>query len=154
MTTPAGPVSRERRTTDDEVTRLRRENDRLVAELRRVREEHAVDERRTIEASRAAAVGELAAGVAHEVNNPLAAVLGFAELLLEDLDPDDPRRPDLETIRDQARRARSIIRALSDFAQYGEPALVPTDIGSFVRRPVDSASTDEPTAPALRRGSR
>ena len=128
---------RERTTMLDEVTRLKRDNDRLVDELRRELEEHALDQRRMIQASRSAAVGELAAGVANEVNNPLAAVLGFAELLLADMDPDDPRRPDVETIRSQTMRARSIIRALGDFAQHGEPALVPTEIGDLVRRTVD-----------------
>jgi signal transduction histidine kinase len=128
---------RERTTMLDEVTRLKLDNDRLVDELRRELEEHALDQRRMIQASRAAAVGELAAGVAHEVNNPLAAVLGFAELLFDDLDPDDPRRSDVETIRTQALRARSIIRALGDFAQRGAPALAPTDLGGLVRRTVD-----------------
>jgi signal transduction histidine kinase len=128
---------RERTTMLDEVTSLKLDNDRLVDELRCELEEHALDQRRMIQASRAAAVGELAAGVAHEVNNPLAAVLGFAELLFDDLDPDDPRRSDVETIRTQALRARSIIRALGDFAQRGAPALAPTDLGGLVRRTVD-----------------
>jgi signal transduction histidine kinase len=128
---------RERTTMLAEVTSLKLDNDRLVGELRHELEEHALDQRRMIQASRAAAVGELAAGVAHEVNNPLAAVLGFAELLFDDLDPDDPRRSDVETIRSQALRARSIIRALGDFAQRGAPALVPTNLGELVRRTVD-----------------
>jgi signal transduction histidine kinase len=128
---------RERTTMLDEVTRLKVENDRLVHDLRRELEEHALDQRRMIQASRAAAVGELAAGVAHEVNNPLTAVLGFAELLFNDLDVKDPRRADIEMIRTQALRARSIIRALGEFAQRGEPALVPTDLGGLVRRTID-----------------
>lgn len=128
---------RERTTMLDEVTSLKLDNDRLVGELRDELEEHALDQRRMIQASRAAAVGELAAGVAHEVNNPLAAVLGFAELLYDDLDADDPRRADVETIRTQAMRARSIVRALGEFAQSGAPALAPTDLGTLVRRTVD-----------------
>lgn len=128
---------RERTTMLDEVTRLKLDNDRLVDELRDELEEHAFDQRRMIQASRAAAVGELAAGVAHEVNNPLAAVLGYAELLIDDIEPNDPRRADVETIRTQALRARSIVRALGDFAQRGAPALAPTDLGDLVRRTVD-----------------
>jgi signal transduction histidine kinase len=128
---------RERTTMLDEVTSLKLDNDRLVDELRRELEEHALDQRRMIQTSRAAAVGDLAAGVAHEVNNPLAAVLGFAELLIDDLDADDPRRSDLETIRTQALRARSIIRALGDFAQRGAPAMVPANVGALVGRTVD-----------------
>jgi len=128
---------RERTTMLDEVTSLKLDNDRLVAELRHELEEHALDQRRMIQASRAAAVGDLAAGVAHEVNNPLAAVLGFAELLIADLESDDPRRSDLETIRTQALRARAIIRALGDFAQRRAPAMVPTDVGALVGRTVD-----------------
>jgi signal transduction histidine kinase len=128
---------RERTTMLDEVTNLKLDNDRLVGELRNELEQHALDQRRLIQASRAAAVGELAAGVAHEVNNPLAAVLGFAELLYDDLDPDDPRRADVETIRSQALRARSIVRALGDFAQSGAPSLVPIELGDLVRRTVD-----------------
>jgi signal transduction histidine kinase len=121
----------------DEVTSLKLDNDRLVTELRHELEDHARDQRRMIQASRAAAVGDLAAGVAHEVNNPLAAVLGFAELLIADLETDDPRRSDLETIRAQALRARSIVRALGDFAQRRAPAMVPTDVGALVGRTVD-----------------
>ena len=128
---------RERTTMLDEVTRLKLDNDRLVTELRHELEEHALAQRRMIQTSRAAAVGDLAAGVAHEVNNPLAAVLGFAELLIDDLDADDPRRSDLETIRAQALRARSIIRALGDFAQRGAPTVVPTNVGALVGRTVD-----------------
>jgi signal transduction histidine kinase len=128
---------RERTAMLDEVMRLKLENDRLVHELRQELEDHALDQRRMIQASRAAAVGELAAGVAHEVNNPLAAILGFAELLHAELDDADPHRADVDTIRSQAIRARSIIRALGEFAQRPEPALTPTDIGDIVRRTID-----------------
>jgi signal transduction histidine kinase len=100
-------------------------------------ERRAVDERRMIQASRAAAVGELAAGVAHEVNNPLTGVLGFAELLIDHTAPDDPRRADLETIRDEALRARGIVRALRDFASPHPPELAPTDLSDLVHQTVD-----------------
>ncbi len=128
---------RERTLMLDEVTRLKLENDRLVGELLRELDERALDQRRMIQSSRAAAVGELAAGVAHEVNNPLQGVLGYAELLLENLDPNDPRRRDVDTIRSEALRARKIVRALGDFARPGSPELVATDVGDVIRRTID-----------------
>jgi signal transduction histidine kinase len=119
------------------VTNLTHENSRLVGELRCELERRAVDQRRMIQASRSAAVGELAAGVAHEVNNPLTGVLGFAELLIDGMPEDDPRRADLETIRDEALRARGIVRALRDFASPRTPQLVSTDLSELVHQTVD-----------------
>ena len=128
---------RERTKTLDAVRRLTDENGQLVEELRRELEQRLVDQRRMIQASRAAAVGELAAGVAHEVNNPLTGVLGFAEILIEETPHDDPRRRDLETIRDEALRARQIVRALRDFASPRRPELAPTDLSDLVHQTVD-----------------
>jgi signal transduction histidine kinase len=65
-----------------------------------------------VEASRVRAVGELSAAVAHGVNNPLAGVLGYSELLLADWPDDDPRRSEMETIRNEALRARDIVWSL------------------------------------------
>jgi signal transduction histidine kinase len=119
------------------MTILTDENARLVGELRSELERRAVDQRRMIQASRSAAVGELAAGVAHEVNNPLTGVLGFTELLLAETRADDKRRADLETIRAEAIRARDIVRALRDFANPRQPELTPTDISALVHQTVD-----------------
>ena len=128
---------RERTLTLATVSTLTSENGRLVAELRSELERRSADERRMVQASRAAAVGNLAAGVAHEVNNPLTGVLGFAELLIDDMHPDDPRLPDMRTIRDEALRARGIVRALRDFASPRSPELAPTDLSELVRQTVD-----------------
>ncbi len=73
-------------------------------------------EQRLIQSNRLAAVGELAAGVAHELNNPLTTVVGFAELVLEDLPADAPWREDIELILKEARRARGIVRSLLKLA--------------------------------------
>ena len=125
---------RERTHTLAEVRTLHDENDRLVDELRAELVERERVQDQLLNASRLAAVGELAEGVAHEVNNPLTAVLGFSEILLEDIAPEDPRRPDVEQIRDAALRARSIVRALRDFARPQEPQLVPTDLPELIGR--------------------
>jgi len=68
-----------------------------------------------------ASLGKLAAGVAHEINNPLTGILTNASLMLEDLPPDDPRRPDLQTIVDETLRCRTIVKGLLDFARQTQP---------------------------------
>jgi two-component system NtrC family sensor kinase len=92
------------RELEDEVERLRTRQSELIAAARRD------------------AVAELAARVAHEVNNPLTGVLGYAELALAQLPPDDPARADIETIRTEALRARTIVQGLVDVARPGDPA--------------------------------
>jgi signal transduction histidine kinase len=132
-----GLLLRERTRTLAAVTTLTQENSRLVGELRAELERRALDQRRMIHASRSAAVGDLAAGVAHEVNNPLTGVLGFAELLIDGMTEDDPRRADVVVIRDEALRARDIVRALRDFASPRPPALAETDLSTLVRQTID-----------------
>lgn len=128
---------RERTAMLAEVTQLTDTNARLVDELREELRLRGIDQRRIVQASRAAAVGNLAAGVAHEVNNPLTGVLGFAELLILGMAVDDPRRSDVETIRSEALRARDILRSMRDFANPPPPELVPTDLSALVHQTVD-----------------
>ena len=132
-----GVLLRERTGALHEIRELQSENHRLVDELRAELAERNRVQDQLVEASRMAAVGELAAGVAHEINNPLTGVLGYSELLLDDLDAADPRRADVQTIRTEAMRARSIVRSLRDFARPRPPQAVPTDLDELVARTVD-----------------
>jgi signal transduction histidine kinase len=91
-------------------------NRRLAAELQARIDEMREVESRLVEASKQKAVADLARSVAHEVNNPLTAVLGNAELLLSELAPGDEATEELETIRSEALRARDIVQALLDLA--------------------------------------
>jgi len=66
------------------------------------------------------AVGRIAAGVAHEINNPLTTILTTAMLMQEDIDPDDPNFQELETISSETLRCRKIVTSLLDFARQTE----------------------------------
>ncbi len=105
--------------------------------LRRSMEQLTATQAQLIQAAKLAAVGELAAGVAHELNNPLTSILGFAELLLNTVPPDIPFRHDLEIIARQARRARDIVRNLLDFARQNKPQQLPADVNQIVRQTLD-----------------
>jgi two-component system NtrC family sensor kinase len=83
-------------------------------------------------AERLAAIGKLAAGVAHEINNPLTGVLTNASLMLADLAADDPRREDLQSILDQTLRCRTIVKGLLDFARQTKPQKQLVDLAGVV----------------------
>jgi signal transduction histidine kinase len=77
-------------------------------------------ENRLVQAAKLAAVGEMAAGIAHELNNPLTSVTGFAELALDTIPKDSQTRKDLEIVMHEAVRARDVVRRLLDFARQSE----------------------------------
>jgi signal transduction histidine kinase len=83
-----------------------------------------------------ASVGALAAGVAHEVNNPLTTILGYASLLLEDKAETHPDRQPLTLIADEARRVQGIVRTLLDHARQETNSQVrePLDVNPIVER--------------------
>ena len=91
--------------------------DSQMAEERRIREELQSLQRQVIRQERLAAVGQLVSGVAHEINNPLQAILGFAELLQMQPDMPDSVKGDLSLIQKESARACGIIRNLALFAR-------------------------------------
>jgi len=79
-----------------------------------------------------ASLGKLAAGVAHEINNPLTGILTNSSLLLEDLEADDPRREDVEVMVRETMRCREIVKRLLDFARQTKPHKRPSSINALI----------------------
>lgn len=90
-----------------------------------------------IQSERLISMGKLAAGVAHEINNPITGILSYAEDLLEDADPLDRCRKDYEVIVREALRCRQIVRNLLDFARQGTPALARVRPGELIQKALD-----------------
>ena len=87
--------------------------------------------------ARLAAAGELAAGVAHELNNPLFAILGLTELLLADAEPGSKLAERLELIQSTGFEMRDSIRALAGFVRASERPPGPLDLGDPARAAVE-----------------
>ncbi|MDB4967251.1 MAG: integral rane sensor signal transduction histidine kinase [Myxococcales bacterium] len=102
------PVPKPR--SNDELAHLVDDFNRMTVSLRRQREQMVAQEK-------LATVGRLAAGVAHEIGNPLAAVLGYVDLLLHDEPPDGAGRDSLERIRKETDRIREIVAELLDYSR-------------------------------------
>jgi PAS domain S-box-containing protein len=80
---------------------------------------------------RLASIGEMASGIAHEINNPLTGVVGFSQLLIKKNIPPDIRE-DLETINHEAQRAAKIVSGLLTFAYQGKPGWSVVDINQIL----------------------
>ncbi len=89
-----------------------------------------------IQSEKQASVGKLAAGVAHEINNPLTAVLTFAHLILRREDLPEEVRADLETITTQTERVRKIVKSLLDFSRQSQLNPEPLDLNRQIARSI------------------
>lgn len=88
-------------------------------------------------AERLAAIGHMAAGVAHEINNPLGGILLFSSLILEDLSQTDPNRSNIEKIIYQTNRCKGIVQELLSFSRSPESEMVPLDINRIIMTTLD-----------------
>ena len=122
----------------DEIGQLGLSFNRMVASLRKMRaeleewantmeqkvkertEELAAVQNTLVQSQRLASLGKLAAGIAHEINNPLGGILVLSSLVVEDLKDDDPHRENLEEVIKQTMRCRDIVKGLLQFSRQEE----------------------------------
>jgi signal transduction histidine kinase len=125
---PTAEMDRLQGTVSSMITNLQKARESIAAQVndeRRMREELQSLQQQVIRQERLAAIGVLVSGVAHELNNPLQAILGFAELLQMQKGIPEHARGDLTLIQKESTRASAIIRNLSRFGrQMSEPTPV------------------------------
>ena len=104
-----------------------------------------VTERKAIEqqvlmTSKLASIGELASGVAHELNNPLTSVMGFAQLLVDSKNVPPEVKSDLDKVYQESQRAAKIVQNLLSFARRRKPEKSCFDANELVQRTLDLRS--------------
>jgi iron only hydrogenase large subunit-like protein/nitrogen-specific signal transduction histidine kinase len=83
-------------------------------------------------------MGQLSAGIAHELNNPLGVITMYSNILIDEAPQGAPLRDDLKLISEQAERCKKIVSGLLNFARKNQVALSETDVIKFARHSVDS----------------
>ncbi len=129
----AGALSDRERSLREAAEATAAERDRALREL-----ESTVDSLR--QADRLAALGTLAAGMAHEIKNPLGAISGAVEILEQDVPPGHPRREFFEILREEVRRLTAITAKYLEYAKPRVPDLRPTDVNAAARGAVELVS--------------
>jgi two-component system NtrC family sensor kinase len=104
------------------------QNASLYNDLKQKMEELRTAQEQLVRSTKLAAIGELSANVAHEINNPLTSVLGYTTYLLKTLDLPEAQRKILATMEQETLRVRKIIRNLLDFSRQRPSYMEPADI--------------------------
>ncbi len=109
--------------------------ERLEVKVKELKEAYETLEKtqgHLLQAEKMASLGELSAGVAHELNNPLTGIIGFAQLLLQESTLSPQQREDIESIHKQSQRCRQIIQNLLHFSRRKEPQKEPLRLNALM----------------------
>ncbi len=122
--------------TNDELGELAAAFNRMTAIIRQNREIEA----NLAQQGKMASLGILSSGVAHEINNPLGVILGFASHIEGKLSPDDPNYKYISEIKRESKRCKKIVQNLLSYARTPKPALEETDINALLGQIVNFAA--------------
>src|SRR5712671_6372134 len=123
------------RMADRDRSRLLAQSQQSVENLKRLQAQY-------VQSEKLVSLGQLAAGAAHEINNPLAAILGFSDLLADDPTIPEKARATAAKIRDQARRTKTLVGNLLSFARQVPPERTLLDINTVVNNAVQLRALD------------
>jgi signal transduction histidine kinase len=118
----------------------------VIQELKEAKRKLEETQIQLIQSEKMAGIGQLAAGVAHELNNPLSGVIGFTQLLLEEKGLTPQQREDLQTVLTQSQRCRTIIQNLLQFSRPKESRKEPLDIARVMQSTLELVDYDFSTS--------
>ena len=95
-------------------------------------------QKKLFQSKKLASLGQLSAGIAHELNNPLATVLLFSDLLLKDQDLPEEKLKDIETIVSETERCKGIVSSLLDFARQHQVEIQEVDLNELIEQVVET----------------
>ncbi len=134
----------------DEIASLQNSFNRMAGKLRTAMSslEQTIEklhekQAQLVEAEKLASIGKLAAGIAHEINNPLTYVLTFSSLMLEQMPKDDPRHERLRMIVRETRRVRNIVRQVLSFAKEAPLKLEKMDVNQPLAEIIESLTEQD-----------
>jgi PAS domain S-box-containing protein len=120
--------------TLNDISERKQAEDVLRQSEEKLRQQTQELEQQLIASGRLVSLGEITASMAHEFNNPLGIIMGFAQDLLGDIDASSPYHRSLKIIDEEARRCEKIIQDLLQFARPKSTDLCPTDIKQVIEK--------------------
>lgn len=125
---------------EDELGHLAKGFNLMMDHIERSNHEIKTLQAQLIQSERLACLGEISAGIAHEINNPLGGILIYSNLLLEEMAEDDPQKESLMKVIHETNRCKYIVKELLDFARQTEPKTEVVDINRYIKASVDLIS--------------